>query len=439
MEVKIFHTNDIHSALNNYVKFKGFLNDKRHQYRDNMIYVDIGDHVDRSHPYTEATLGKGNVDLLNEAGCDVATIGNNEGITLTQEQLAHLYDDADFDVICANLRDVGASEPFFKPYIIKEIKGVKIGFIAATVEFTPFYLALDWEVQDAFLWIERYLNELKRQVDVIVMLSHLGMYDDENLANRFPEIDLILSSHTHHHFDHGEEINGVLLAAAGRYGEYIGEVTLKFHNNTLIDKRAKLIESDFLAPKENGYYNIGKEMLDKSILKDQAYPIERRLYSASRFTSLLAYMIRDFTNSDVGLIHTGLVASPFEGGKLTDFSLHKVLPHAINAVKIELTGREIKEVFTQANRHEYKDEIVRGLGFRGDIFGCFVIDNISYVQSEREYYIGEDLIDDAKIYTLGTLDMYTFGRIFPQFRYSKKEYLMPDLLRDIVKNYIEYL
>ena len=148
MEVKIFHTNDIHSALNNYVKFKGFLNDKRHQYRDNMIYVDIGDHVDRSHPYTEATLGKGNVDLLNEAGCDVATIGNNEGITLTQEQLAHLYDDADFDVICANLRDVGASEPFFKPYIIKEIKGVKIGFIAATVEFTPFYLALDWEVQD---------------------------------------------------------------------------------------------------------------------------------------------------------------------------------------------------------------------------------------------------------------------------------------------------
>ena len=42
-------------------------------------------------------------------------------------------------------------------------------------------------------------------------------------------------------------------------------------------------------------------------------------------------------------------------------------------------------------------------------------------------------------YTLGTLDMYTFGRIFPQFRYSKKEYIMPDLLHDIVKQYINYL
>ena len=203
MEVKIYHTNDIHSALHNYMKFTSFIKNKRRQYRDNMFYVDIGDHVDRSHPYTEATLGKGNIELLNQATCDVATLGNNEGITLTKNQLKHLYDDADFDVICANLREVGTQEPFFKPYTIKETNGIKIGFIAATVEFTPFYLALDWEVEGAFERIEKYLQELKPQVDVIIMMSHLGMYDDETLANKFPEIDLILSSHTHHHFEKG--------------------------------------------------------------------------------------------------------------------------------------------------------------------------------------------------------------------------------------------
>src|SRR5699024_9147420 len=137
----------------------------------------------------EATLGKGNIELLNQATCDVATLGNNEGITLTKNQLKHLYDDADFDVICANLREVGTQEPFFKPYTIKETNGIKIGFIAATVEFTPFYLALDWEVEGAFERIEKYLQELKPQVDVIIMMSHLGMYDDETLANKFPEID----------------------------------------------------------------------------------------------------------------------------------------------------------------------------------------------------------------------------------------------------------
>src|SRR5699024_10300543 len=164
MEVKIYHTNDIHSALHNYMKFTSFIKNKRRQYRDNMFYVDIDDHVYRSHPYTEATLGKGNIELLNQAICDVATLGNNEGITLTKNQLIHLYDDAELDVLSANLREVGTQEPVFKAYTIKDTYGVKIGFIAATVEFTPFYLALDWEVPGAFERIEKYLQDLKPRV-----------------------------------------------------------------------------------------------------------------------------------------------------------------------------------------------------------------------------------------------------------------------------------
>lgn len=34
--------------------------------------------MDRSHPLTEATLGKANIELLNDAQVDVVTIGNNE-------------------------------------------------------------------------------------------------------------------------------------------------------------------------------------------------------------------------------------------------------------------------------------------------------------------------------------------------------------------------
>ena len=37
---------------------------------------------------------------------------------------------------------------------------------------------------------------------------------DEKLCQEIPEIDVILGSHTHHHFNHGEVNNGVLMAAA---------------------------------------------------------------------------------------------------------------------------------------------------------------------------------------------------------------------------------
>lgn len=156
VEMKLYHTNDIHSHLSTYNKIIRYLNDKAHCW-----YVDLGDHVDRSHPFTEGTLGKGNVELLNQAGVDVVTIGNNEGITLTHDDFNHLYDDADFAVTCCNLVDEQGNYPaHIKPYIIEEKLGVKVGFIGATAEFTPFYKALGWNVLEP-------LTEIRKQVEII--------------------------------------------------------------------------------------------------------------------------------------------------------------------------------------------------------------------------------------------------------------------------------
>src|SRR5699024_11897496 len=70
-----------------------------------LLYLDIGDHVDLSAPVTEATMGIKNVELLNQAHCDIATIGNNEGMTISHDALNTLYDNAEFDVTCANVFD----------------------------------------------------------------------------------------------------------------------------------------------------------------------------------------------------------------------------------------------------------------------------------------------------------------------------------------------
>src|SRR5699024_1475015 len=113
-------------------------------------------------------------------------------------------------------------------------------------------------------------------------------------------------------------------------------------------------ESDLLAGVDDNYYEAGKEML-QTVVKEDLEPIERRLYSASRFVTFLAWMVQKFTSSDAGLVHTGLIAKPLDGGSMTEYDLHKVLPHAINAVQIELTGRELKEVINQASKHEHKN------------------------------------------------------------------------------------
>ena len=61
--------------------------------------------MDLSAPVTQATIGRKNVDLLNEAKCDIATIGNNEGMTISHEALNNLYNNATFNIICTNVID----------------------------------------------------------------------------------------------------------------------------------------------------------------------------------------------------------------------------------------------------------------------------------------------------------------------------------------------
>src|SRR5699024_9804595 len=114
---------------------------ERAERREASWTIDIGDHLDRVHPITEATMGKANVELLNDAAYDLVTIGNNEGITLSHSNLYHLYDDARFSVVCSNLQCTLSPNPrwLMQSKIVTSDSGVRIAFIGLTAPFNPYY------------------------------------------------------------------------------------------------------------------------------------------------------------------------------------------------------------------------------------------------------------------------------------------------------------
>lgn len=149
--IHIFHTNDVHSHFEYWPRMQYYIKEQRKAFArlgEPSFLLDVGDHLDRSNIYTEATLGQGNIELLNKAEYDVVTIGNNEGITLSYEDLYHLYDSAEFEVVVANLKVKNGNNPqWIKPYTILTTKyGTKIGVIGATAVFTVFYDELNWEI-----------------------------------------------------------------------------------------------------------------------------------------------------------------------------------------------------------------------------------------------------------------------------------------------------
>lgn len=51
----------------------------------------------------------------------------------------------------------------------------------------------------------------------------------------------------------------------------------------------------------------------------------------------------------------------------------------------------------------------------------------------KEVYVNGELIQEDVSYTVGTVDMYTLGSLFPHIRdHEHIEYFMPEFLRDVL-------
>ena len=80
---------------------------------------------------------------------------------------------------------------------------------------------------------KRVVEELQEeQVDMIVALSHSGtkedkdQSEDEALAKAVPEIDLIISGHSHTTLEDALVVGETIIVSGGEYGEKLGKVIL---------------------------------------------------------------------------------------------------------------------------------------------------------------------------------------------------------------------
>jgi 5'-nucleotidase len=440
--IHIYHTNDVHSHLKRWPRIQHFLKGQRTHHAENgedFFLFDIGDFIDRWHPLSEGTGGQGNIELLNESGYSAVTIGNNEGINFPYEVLNHLYDKSKFDVLVANLYDKNNQHPtWLKPYKIYQTKqGTRIGVIGVTAYFSLLYNLLGWRLTEPLEELGKWIQPLKDQSDVIILLSHLGLTHDERIAMEYPEIDVILGGHTHHTLPKGKQVGQTLLAGAGKHGRFVGHVTLQIANTKICSKQAKLynvmelpaIQDERVISKE--LYRKGKKLLNQKVTYLPKEYIHDP-FQATELSQILCQALREWCDADCAFINAGLILGPLSGS-VTSYDLLSICPHPINPCKIQLTGRELKEVLIETMSDDWAERHVVGLGFRGTVMGASVYDRVTFKENNEIYINGIEL-DLNQTYSLAIPDMFTFGHFFKNvFPNKEKEYFLPEFLRDILK------
>lgn len=458
--VHFYYTNDLHSYFDHWSQVATFIKNKQHESKEkneSSWTIDIGDHLDRVHPITEATMGKANVKLMNNLGYDFVTIGNNEGITLSHQNLFHLYDDAHFDVICSNLRCTISENPHWlqTSKIVSSNHGIKIGIIGLTARFNPYYHLLGWDVQPPYEVIAKELKKLEKETNIIVLLSHLGINEDQAIATKFPQIDCIIGGHTHHLLRTGEMVNETIITAAGKHCSFVGEVLLTWDHEKqlLIDKQAYTTNITHL-PKdlttEQRLMEL-KEEADLILSKKIIHTDERMKVNWFKETPIMKKFtekLRVWTDADCAMLNAGLLLDDFQPGNITYKDVHRICPHPINPCVVVLNGDELLEVVRASLSKQLMELELKGFGFRGEMIGRMVFANLD-VQTDFHpnglefvkavLFNGEPLDSDKK-YKVATADTFTFGRLLPEIAKSEvKQLFLPELIRELlVQTLLEY-
>lgn len=451
--IHFYYTNDLHSQFDHWSRVATYMKMKRLESKErgeSSWVVDIGDHIDRVHPISEATMGKGNVELMNDLGYDFVTIGNNEGITLAHNDLYHLYDDANFSVICSNLQCELSNNPRWlkQNKIVRSKHGIRVGIIGLSAQFNTYYNLLGWHLHPTFETIKQQVDELRSQTDVIVLLSHLGIHEDQRIAEHFPEIDVIIGGHTHHLIRNGEIIGNTLLTAAGKHCQFVGEVTITFDHEEkkVIHKEAYTIEIEGL------HRDLRTEQRVAELTEEADFILSKRIievdetikvnwFQETNIMKQFTEQLRKWTKADIAFLNAGLLLDEFPAGEITYRDVHRNCPHPINPCVVTLTGKELKEVIEIVLSKSFMELKLKGFGFRGEVLGRMVfagLDVKTSFQTDGSETIeaimyGDSELNDTETYRVVTADTFTFGRLLPAVAEAEeKELFLPEFLREVL-------
>lgn len=280
-KITILHTGDIHGHFTNRdspirlggiakLKYRIDSLKKRH---NNHLLLDAGDWTEGTIFYT-LNSGEANHRMMEAMGYDAIVFGNHEWLVGPKE----LYDGfvaAEFKVPVlaanVNLEKVPANiklGDYMKPYIIKEVGGKKVGILGlSTFEmiFDPFFEPgqVTEPVKVALKHV-KHLREVEK-VDVLIVLTHLGIGDDKKIAESVPGIDIIIGGHTHMLTKKPIFANHVPIVHAGYWAQYLGEYELTLQDNgKVILSGHKIHQIDNTVP-ENSFIHDMVEGFQKRI------------------------------------------------------------------------------------------------------------------------------------------------------------------------------
>jgi sulfur-oxidizing protein SoxB len=202
------------------------------------------------------------------------------------------------DFVAQNIKTTDFGDAVFKPYVMKDMNGVKAAIVGQAFPYTPIanprYMVADWEfgIQDANM--QKVVDEARAAgAQVVVVLSHNGMDVDLKMASRVRGIDAIFGGHTHDGVPLAVPVQNpggtTLVTNAGSNSKFLGVMDFEVKGGKVSQHRYRLL------PVFSNMLKADAEM-DALITKVRA-PYEAKLSEKLAVTDGLLYRRGNFNGS----------------------------------------------------------------------------------------------------------------------------------------------
>ncbi len=428
--VTIAHTNDVHGHIEENASGKEFGYAKiatlLKQWRDenkNFLLLDAGDTFQGT-VFVNQFKGESIVPVLNHLGYNAMAAGNHE-FDFGYEQLLKLRDMLKHPVISANVFKADGKE-LLVPTYYAEIGGKKFAFIGFVAEDTPILTHPDnvkgLTFKNPVEIAKAAVPKLKKEVDHVIVISHVGVEVDREIAKNVPGIDLIVGGHSHTPLKTPEVVNGTYIVQDWEYGKSLGRADLYYLGKELVAFSGGLAEYDEKVQPDADVDKMVKEVVKKIdevmnvvIAKAEVDLDGDRNFVRKRETNvgnLIADIMLERTKSikgqeaEIALTNAGGIRTQLKAGDITKKDLYTLLPFPNTLVVIDVTGEELKKALENG-----VSKVEEGAGRFPQISGMTFAYNPAKPAGERvvEVKVGGQPLDLKKTYKLATNDFLAAG------------------------------
>lgn len=349
--ITLVHTNDLHAHSETFAAVAHVVRTERKRNPATLV-LDAGDCITGT-PLSTVFQGTPVFELMNAIGYDAGAIGNHE-FDHGWKRVHTFRDVAEHPLLCANATDPDGKAFGDAPSKVFDVGGVRVavlGLVTSDVpELTTAAASAGCRFESPIAAAKRHVPELRKQADVVVALTHVGVEGDAAVAGAVPGIDVVVGGHSHTKLEKALDVGGARVVQAWCYGRAVGVVDLDWDPaaRKVVRFAYRLVVLDpETAVKDPQVQALVASWDAKTDAADpgaaEVVGRTERPLSKRDLRPLLEHIYREALGTDLGFQNEGGIRATIEAGDIRARDIGTVLPFDNTLVTLRLPGAQLPE------------------------------------------------------------------------------------------------